>query len=294
MEPIIVIVGFLGAGKTTLLKKLVQEFLSEKWSPYIILNDYENAYLDSQDFLQYLSPSEVKALSGSCICCSGINELREQVNNIPKRERGITLIEANGTTDAVSLMGFLGIGMQDHFLPPIQIAVVDARNWQKRGYHNELEANQIQVSSLVILNYADELAIEDRVILEEKVRKVNQSAQILAWNKFDLRNLSYLNPSENIASKMEHGKSHWSSCSINLPESMSYEKVEDLLKSIPKSILRVKGFTRFGDDDFYSYFERTPVGEIFTRPYQGTLIKEPKLLTIGPGSDPEMLKSLLS
>ena len=73
MELIIVIVGFLGAGKTTLLKRLTKEYLGKSWDPYIILNDYQNASMDSQQFLSFLSPSQVNALSGSCICCSGIN-----------------------------------------------------------------------------------------------------------------------------------------------------------------------------------------------------------------------------
>ena len=53
MEFIIVIVGFLGAGKTTLLKKLTKEFLDQSWDPYIILNDYQNASMDSQQFLSF-------------------------------------------------------------------------------------------------------------------------------------------------------------------------------------------------------------------------------------------------
>ena len=103
MEPIIVIVGFLGAGKTTLLKKVTRDFLDAKWSPFVILNDYQNARLDAQQFLSLLAPSQINALHGSCICCSGITELRSQINLIPKRERGVTLIEANGTSTALSL-----------------------------------------------------------------------------------------------------------------------------------------------------------------------------------------------
>ena len=128
MEAIIVIVGFLGSGKTTLLKKLVTEYLNHDWQPYIILNDYENARVDSQQFLEQLPKNQVNALSGACICCSGINELRQTVNDIPQREKGITLIEANGTSDAATLMGFMGVGLRDNFLPPVQISVVDARN----------------------------------------------------------------------------------------------------------------------------------------------------------------------
>jgi G3E family GTPase len=145
MEAIITIVGFLGAGKTTLLKHLVSSYVDNSWRPFLILNDYENAYLDAQQFVDQVESNNVWPLNGSCICCSGINELRDNVNRIPEREKGITLIEANGTSDACALMGFLGVGLDQRFLPPIQVSVVDVRNWQKRGEYNDLEANQIQV-----------------------------------------------------------------------------------------------------------------------------------------------------
>ena len=153
MQPIITIVGFLGSGKTTLLKKLTTDFINESWTPHIILNDYQNAHMDAQSFLDLIPKEKLTALSGSCICCTGVNELRQAVNEVPPAEKTITLIEANGTTDAATLMEFLGVGLKKFYAPPVQISVVDARHWQKRGMHNELEANQIQVSSLVILNF---------------------------------------------------------------------------------------------------------------------------------------------
>jgi G3E family GTPase len=294
LEAIIVIVGFLGTGKTTLLKRIVQRYLEEKWNPFVILNDYENANLDAQDFLQFLDPKQVNALSGSCICCSGINELREQVNRVLPRNKGITLIEANGTTDAVSLMGFLGVGMQKNFLPPVQIAVVDARNWQKRGHHNELEANQIQVSSVIILNFVEQVDIEKIVQVEQDLREINRNAIISHWDKFDILSLANLEPSENDAQKMEHSKSHWSSCSVDLPDPISSERLTHIIDRVPTEILRVKGCTRVDDNEYYSHFERTPNGEVFVRPYNGTPVTGPKLLTIGPGSDPIKLKNIVN
>ena len=52
MEAIITVVGFLGAGKTTLLKYLLKNFTSNGWDPYVILNDYENANMDAQQFTE--------------------------------------------------------------------------------------------------------------------------------------------------------------------------------------------------------------------------------------------------
>ena len=67
MEPIIVLVGFLGAGKTTLLKSLVKDCVESHFNPLVILNDYENAEIDAQQFLDFLPEDKINALSGSCI-----------------------------------------------------------------------------------------------------------------------------------------------------------------------------------------------------------------------------------
>ena len=115
MESIITIVGFLGAGKTTLLKYLLEKFSVSEVSPYVILNDFENAEMDAQQFATLLESKTIKALSGNCICCNGIVELRNMVNRIPERKNGVTIIEANGTSDACSLMEFLGVGIEDRF-----------------------------------------------------------------------------------------------------------------------------------------------------------------------------------
>jgi hypothetical protein len=55
----------------------------------------------------------------------------------------------------------------------------------------------------------------------------------------------------------------------------------------------VKGCTRLDEDETYSYFERNPLGEVFIRPYNGVLTTGPKLLTIGPGSDPEQVSKII-
>lgn len=293
MEPIIVIVGFLGVGKTTLLKKLVEEYLSDKASPFIILNDYENANLDAKDFLKLLSNEQINALSGSCICCDGLGELRSSVNDIQKREKGITLIEANGTTDAANLMGFLGVGMKEHFLPPIQLSVVDVRNWQKRGVHNELERNQVELASVIVLNYCDQISEDELQDIKRRISFLNDVAEVYQWSDFSSKLLRSARPSDKEASEFDHHKSHWSSCSVDLPDPIDSRRVEKIMNEIPKNILRVKGCTRFDNDEGYTYFERIPSGEVFVRPYYGNLVTGPKLLAIGPGSDPEMLREII-
>lgn len=293
MEAIITVVGFLGAGKTTLLKYLVKHYIAKGWQPFVILNDYENAYLDTQQLTTQIELESVKALSGSCICCSGIVELRNIVNRIPERKKGVTLIEANGTSDACSLMEFLGVGINERFLPPIQISVVDVKNWQKRGEHNALEANQIQVSSLLVLTHLDAETSNRKKAVIEELKVLNPMASIVAMDDLDVTLLPELLPSQNTIKKFDHLKTHWASCSTDLPNLPNTDSIHTICSEIPKTILRVKGCTQIGNDENYTYFERKPDGEIRIRPFNGIPITGAKLLTIGLGSTPSVLKKAI-
>jgi G3E family GTPase len=293
MEAIITVVGFLGSGKTTLLRHLINNYASKGYTPFVVLNDYENANLDAQQFLDQLDSNQVRALSGSCICCSGINELREFINRIPQRTKGITLIEANGTSDACSLMSFLGVGLNERFLPPIQISVVDVKNWQTRDENNDLEVNQIQVSSLIVLTHIENVSEERKNFVIKELNKFNPTAEILIMNEIDVTLLPKLLPSKNKFQKFDHLKAHWSSCSIDLPKLPNTSYIYDICNALPASIMRVKGCTQIGDKKEFIYFERTPNGKISIRPFNGVPITGSKILTIGPGSEPSLLEKVI-
>lgn len=293
MEAIITVVGFLGAGKTTLLKHLTTRFIDTGWSPYVILNDYENAFMDAQQFQQWLEKKYVKPLSGSCICCSGVNQLREFINRVPERANGVTLIEANGTSDSCSLMGFLGVGVKERFLPPVQVSVVDVKNWQQRGEHNELEANQIQVSSLIVLTHLDDTSEDRQSSVLADIKRLNPSADIINMQDIDVALLPILSPSTNEAQQLDHLKAHWSSCSADLPNLPDIECITDILKLLPDSLLRIKGCTQIGAEEQYTFFERTPDGEVTIRPFFGEPVTGPKLLTVGLGSEVALLEKAI-
>ena len=293
MEAIITVVGFLGSGKTTLLRHLINSYVNKGYNPFVVLNDYENANLEAQQFLDQLDSKQVRALSGSCICCSGINELREFVNRIPQRANGITLIEANGTSDACSLMSFLGVGLNERFLPPIQISVVDVKNWQTRDDNNDLEVNQIQVSSLIVLTHIENISEQRKNFVIKELYKFNPTAEVLNMNEIDVTLLPKLLPSKNKFQKFDHLKAHWSSCSIDLPNLPDSSYIYDICNALPMTIMRIKGCTQIGNKKEFIYFERTPNGKVSIRPFNGVPITGSKLLTIGPGSEPSLLKKVI-
>jgi G3E family GTPase len=294
MEAIISVVGFLGAGKTTLLKHLMTNYISNGWNPFIILNDYENAALDAQQFLEENEPQFVKALSGSCICCSGLNELRVFINDIPERPNGITLIEANGTTDACSLLSFLGVGLKKRFLPPIQLSVVDVKNWQKRGIHNELEAHQVQASSLIVLTHANSISEERMKQVTNELKRLNPLAKVTRLEALDSTLIPELSPTKNEINSFDHLKSHWSSCSTDLPRLAHSNTIHAICKAIPEHILRIKGCTQIAHAKKYTYFERTPSGQVFIKPFNGIPTTGSKLIAIGPGSDPKLIERIIN
>ena len=294
MESIVTIVGFLGAGKTTLLKHLIGNFLNKNWDPYVILNDYLNADLDALQISNDILPGSVKALTGSCICCDGISELRSCVNNIPSRKRGITLIEANGTSDAITLMEFLSVGLDKRFSPPVQVSVVDAKNWRKRGFNNKLETEQVKVSSLIVLTHLEDVSKERHELVVKEVKRVNPLASVVTKADLDVLLISDLTPIEGVHTGLDHNKTHWSSCSIDLPVLPNVECFKNICDSIPNTILRIKGCTRVGHDERYTYFERTPDGQIHIRPYIGSPVTGPKLLVVGPGSEPVLLQEAVA
>ncbi|MGY5351304.1 GTP-binding protein [Wenyingzhuangia sp. IMCC45533] len=293
MESIITIVGFLGAGKTTLLRHLIIKYTNAGWEPFVILNDYENAHLDANGLTDKIPLKKIKALTGSCICCSGINELRDYVNRVPERANGITFIEANGTSDACTLMEFLSVGLDDRFLPPVQISVVDVKNWQKRLEHNDLESNQIQVSSLIILTHLENTTSKRQSSVCKEIARLNPLATILTIDDLNTSLLTQLVPSKNKAKTLSHQKSHWSSCSCDLPNLPSVNCINYICEALDKSMLRVKGCTKIGTEDHYTYFERTPDGQVFIRPFNGIPITGPKLLTIGPNSEVATLQKVI-
>ena len=112
-------------------------------------------------------------------------------------------------------------------------------------------------------------------------------------DEIDIKRLPELTPSKNTAPKFEHQKTHWASCSTDLPNLPDAATIHAICNNLPASMLRVKGCTHIGDATNYTYFERTPDGKVFVRPFNGTPTTGAKLLTIGPGSDIEILNKVI-
>ena len=147
---------------------------------------------------------------------------------------------------------------------------------------------------MIVLTHVENVSLQKLNEVKNEVEGVNPFAVIISQSEVMDSITAGLKPIPALRKKLDHHQTHWSSCSVDLPGLSSPESILEICNALPESIVRVKGCTRIGDDSEYTYFERCPDGQIFMRPYSGTPVTGAKLLTVGPGSHPELLQTAVS
>ena len=146
VRPMLMLTGFLGAGKTTFLRSLLNELADREHLADVILNDRENARLDKETLKNHAA--NIEALTGSCVCCDGIDKLYDLILKASQSPHSVLLIELNGTADPVPLLeSFTLLESKFCLRPRWQVCVLNARNFGKRGRFNELEQLQLETAT---------------------------------------------------------------------------------------------------------------------------------------------------
>lgn len=265
---LVLLTGFLGAGKTTFLQNLLVELKRRELVPHVILNDYENADVDAT-FIRQLT-QDVTAISGSCVCCDSRDALLESLEWQPAGPRDVVIVETNGTTDPLPLLDHLACDRRTRPFRVKQVALVDAKRWGKRWWHNSLEKQQVLTASHVFISYRD-LALPGR--FEETlagIQKLNprvrltDAASLVAEIETALsqREVTFLPPlfpaaeNKNPApamlgvkvlspAKFSHDMAHaFSSVQLAIPPLVEEVALKEWLNSLPPEVLRVKGVTQ--------------------------------------------------
>jgi len=286
VRPMIMFTGFLGAGKTTLLRDLLIDLASRNILSDVILNDRENAYLDRSTLKDHAV--EVKALTGSCVCCEGFHDLIEMILKVSKSRHDVLLIELNGTADPVPLQeSFTLLESKFCLRPRWQVCVIDPRHFRKRRRFNDLESLQLETASHYYISWSVQLTDQEEIQIEESIKEMNpratrttasELAEVLSQSilnnqgralaspkqikdskgslKFDIT----LSPEENFHDR--HKLAHeFTGCQIIIPEPVEESKVKDWLGRLPDSIIRAKALLVVNSDIEKRYlYER--VGKI--------------------------------
>ena len=267
MMPLVLLAGFLGAGKTRYLTELIPLLHARGVRVRVVLNDFENATVDASRLADL--DALVTPLNGECVCCTSLRDLMDTLSAIPADPGSVLLIEANGATEAQELLGHL---TQDatlsHFTLPLQLTVLDAMRWQKRWWHNRLEAAQTATATHVFLNWTERASATRLATVRESVAHVAPGATYAAPGEF-ADTLAALTskvkrtprrsapltlvaaqrsaqPSE--AQAAVPGHTHpFASATIALPEAVDRAAFLAFVRALPREVVRAKGFVRFRD-----------------------------------------------
>lgn len=299
MTPLVLLVGFLGAGKTTYLRRLLPEMSAAGLDPHVIINDYQNAKVDAE-LLRELARSIVP-ISGSCVCCGSRDELMESLTNFEPAPGRVMVIETNGTTDAEELVEWLSLEPSAaEFTLPIQLSVVDGKRWQKRFWHNALEAEQVRTAGFVFVSRREEIdekrAAKVDASLGERCPGAREAGPAqLAAEVVDIEREVRTADRRAVAKWRVVGDSvtgrhvahHFASLQVELPPVVERKAVQDFLDGLPREVIRVKGLARLADSaEEFHVFQRVEDGAVQWLPIGSeSRVNVPVAVLIGSGID---------
>jgi G3E family GTPase len=229
----------------------------------VIINDYRNALIDAQS-LRGLSDS-IMPISGTCICCDSREELMATMATMTLGERDLVLLEANGTVDAPELIEALTADRRARrFSLPILIGVADAKRWQRRYWHNCLEAEQLKAASSIWLTRRDEVSDDrwkkvvadirsiaphaefiDPDVLADRLAKLAEEPMRLPRRRFSPPTIG----SPYAHTHHHHAQMHHvASMEIPLKKRLTKSALTNFLTSLPPEVIRAKGVAHSAED----------------------------------------------
>ena len=305
--PLVLIAGFLGAGKTTFLRSLMSALEARKTGFSVVVNDFENAEVDATRLRS--SEATVRAINGSCVCCSSLHEFMEVLGDIEVPRGGVLLVEVNGASDVMSLIAAITARHEcRRFTSPLQVTVADAQRWQKRGPHDELEREQVQTATHSLITHVEEvnggrLAKVRAEVKQLSPRAVECSAESLAdylrligatarlGGQDEPQKTSLLQPA------MHHhhhdGERAFTSMRVDLPFVVKRADLEQTLLGLPEEVVRVKGLCRLAEIPSVplSFQHVRPQAETWFLPLLGTQGIVPTGVIIGVGLPAEQISA---
>jgi G3E family GTPase len=206
--PVTVLSGFLGAGKTTLLNHILSNRDGLKVA--VIVNDMSEINIDAQliergDAQLNRTQEKLVEMSNGCICCTLREDLMQQVAELAGENKyDYLLIESTGIGEPMPVAATFAHENEDHSSLmnvarlDTMVTVVDAASFLEQlesqddlgglglGANDEddrtivdLLIDQVEFADVIILNKTDLLPTQKIHVVEELIRKLNPSAEII-------------------------------------------------------------------------------------------------------------------
>jgi G3E family GTPase len=268
VRPLVILAGFLGAGKTSFLRTLVAQLVQRDLRPRIILNDLENARIDAATLRDL--EAELTPITGGCLCCETQDELVETLRAEAASPYDVVLLETNGTTDTGALLEILSEtkGL-DHLASPLQLTIIDAVKFGRRGWINAIEKEQLRTSSHVRVGKKDlvESARYEEVVsavqalapaarfaeaaelAEAIVEQLTEAHAPVAPPRSRTEGRADADRVDAVIGKGRrvHARHTLISCQVKIPFPIDPSSLEAFLGNLPEQVLRAKGIMLLRD-----------------------------------------------
>lgn len=257
--PVVILAGFLGAGKTTFLREILPLLAAGPRPPYVILNDFLNAEVDSASLREFTD--EIRAIAAGCVCCDAADGLVEALDAVPAGIHPVVLIEANGTTDPYPLLEVITTDPQlaGRFGPVRQVVVINETRWQKRlfPWDRKLERAQLQTASHISTNRGHRAPVKQQHRVREDIATHNPHA--IRTTPADLAaelasGETTRLPAVGAGTPIGHAHHH-AAARIEMP-ALTEDQLRRWLIALPREILRAKGVAVLADGTV-RHFQRT-------------------------------------
>ncbi len=295
--PVHLISGFLGSGKTTLLQHLLNHCLTRGLKPAIMMNEYGEVNIDGA--LLRGQGYAVREMTNGCICCTIGGTLGLVLQEVASLKPDVIFIEATGLADPVELIDQI---TKEEVLPLVRlaslIAVLDPLNFARLA--EELHSGirqQTELADVVLINKRDKA---DHAILKaiaDQVRALNPRATLLmtqhsATNYDQLLDKKGEVSPPSFAHRQAPVHDHFHTLTVLFEAPLARERFETLMRALPSTIWRAKGFVRFADSDEQWMFQSV-LGD-FAIEWIDLLPEPPEhVVFIGKGFDRSALRHAL-
>jgi G3E family GTPase len=252
--PVHLISGFLGSGKTTLLQRLLNHCLATGRKPAVMMNEYGEVNIDGE--LLRGQGYAVREMTNGCICCTIGGTLGLALQEVVALKPEVIFIEATGLADPLELIDQL---TKEDVLPFVRlaslIAVLDPVNFAylAEEVHSGIR-QQTELADFVLINkrdLADEHTLKGVIA---QVQNVNPRARVLLteYGIMDY-NLVLDREGESTRPAAQHHQApvhdHFYTLTVLCEAPLVRERFEHLIRSLPPTVWRAKGFVRFTNSD---------------------------------------------
>ncbi|MFI5509872.1 CobW family GTP-binding protein [Mycobacterium sp. NPDC051804] len=253
--PVIALTGYLGAGKTSLLNHVLR---TPRARLGVIINDFGALNVDAG--LVTGQVDEAASITGGCVCClpdnGGLDDALTKLTD-PRLDLDAIIVETSGLADPVAVAQLIRFSGVDRVRPGGIVDVIDATTHFDVVDRETSPPARYAAASLVVVNKMDQLPIDDRQPLlervEKRVRERNPHAPVvgtvgaridpallydLPGSSDELGQLSFR---DLLFESDDDHHAHADAVTVTTSGCIDPGKLLDLLEDPPSGVYRVKG-----------------------------------------------------